>query len=75
MKIKYIKDHIGQGAVANQEVEVADDIAKHLIRFGYAEESGLQQLAKIEQEVYAHGDLKDGFNKPKGNVRSGQARA
>lgn len=75
MKIKYIKEHSGQGGKVGTETEVPDYIGKHLIRFGYAEESGLQQLAEATKEVSANDGLENGSDKPKGNVRGGQAGA
>lgn len=53
IKIEFIKDHEGQGKKVGEFGEYEEWIAKHLIRFGYGKESGLQRPAKVGKEVQA----------------------
>ena len=53
IKIEFIKDHEGQGKKVGEFGEYEEGIAKHLIRFGYGEESRLQRPTKSGKEVQA----------------------
>lgn len=49
MRIKFIKDHVGQQKRVGDEVEIEDHLGKHLMRFGYANE--LPRLDKTPKKV------------------------
>lgn len=51
IKIEFIRYHSGQGKNAGEFEEYEEGIAKHLIRFGYGKECGLQRPSKAGKEV------------------------
>ncbi len=67
MRIVFIKDHAGQQKKAGDEMEIEDNLGKHLIRFGYAE-SGLQRHEGISKKAGKNVEKQEGDNDTQSNA-------
>lgn len=62
MKITFIKNHDGQKAKVGDEKEIEDFLAKHLIRFGYAQPSGFHGLETATKKAGKDVEKRGGDN-------------
>lgn len=67
IKIEFLQFHEGQGKNPGDTGEYSEEIANHLIKFGYGKESGLQRPTEVGEEVQTDGPKQKRDNVKKSN--------